>query len=161
MSPRAACRLATLGFERVYDYMPGKVDWMARGLPMEGAQADEPRAIDVARHDVVTCRLDEPVSAVRQRVETSPYAFALVTTADGVLLGRLRRNALDDSDHLAAQAMEPGPSTSRPDTAPGELLARLRRRELTTALLTDPEGRLLGLVTLGDLEAMRSQPQHG
>ena len=32
MSPRAACRLAALGFEQVYDYMPSKVDWLARGL---------------------------------------------------------------------------------------------------------------------------------
>lgn len=24
MSPRAACRLDTLGFEQVYDYMPGR-----------------------------------------------------------------------------------------------------------------------------------------
>jgi rhodanese-related sulfurtransferase len=36
MSPRAACRLDTLGFEHVYDYMPGKFDCLARGLPREG-----------------------------------------------------------------------------------------------------------------------------
>src|SRR2546430_16920519 len=35
MSPRAAARLEQLGFD-VYDYALGKVDWMARGLPMEG-----------------------------------------------------------------------------------------------------------------------------
>ena len=33
MSPRAACRLDTLGFEHVYDYLTGKYDWLARGLP--------------------------------------------------------------------------------------------------------------------------------
>jgi hypothetical protein len=27
MSPRAACRLDTLGFEHVYDYLTGKFDW--------------------------------------------------------------------------------------------------------------------------------------
>jgi hypothetical protein len=42
MSPRAACRLDTLGFEHVYDYMPGKVDWLARNLPVEGTAADAP-----------------------------------------------------------------------------------------------------------------------
>lgn len=36
MSPRAACRLETLGFHHVYDYMPGMADWLARGLPREG-----------------------------------------------------------------------------------------------------------------------------
>jgi hypothetical protein len=33
MSPRAAWRLEGLGFERVYDYVPGKADWFASGLP--------------------------------------------------------------------------------------------------------------------------------
>src|SRR5687768_14389611 len=118
MSPRAACRLATLGFEHVYDYTPGKVDWMARGLPMEGDKAGEPRVIDVARSDVITCRLDEAVADVNARVERSPYGFAFVTTHDGVLLGRLRKQALHRGQGLAADVMEPGPSTTRPDIAP-------------------------------------------
>ena len=29
-------RLEGLGFERVYDYVPGKADWFASGLPREG-----------------------------------------------------------------------------------------------------------------------------
>jgi hypothetical protein len=33
MSPRAAWRLEGLGFERVYDYVPGESDWFASGLP--------------------------------------------------------------------------------------------------------------------------------
>ena len=49
MSPRAACRLETLGFERTFDYMAGKADWIAAGLPTEGRLASEPRAGDVAR----------------------------------------------------------------------------------------------------------------
>jgi hypothetical protein len=67
MSPRAACRLDTLGFQQVYDYMPGKVDWMARGLALEGEKTGEPRAIDVARTDVVTCELQDTIGAVRER----------------------------------------------------------------------------------------------
>jgi CBS domain-containing protein len=154
MSPRAACRLATLGFEHVYDYMPGKVDWMARGLPMEGAKADAPRAIDFARQDVVTCRLEDTVAEVRVRVEASPYGFAFVTSADGVVLGRLRKATLEgDPNRRAGEVMEPGPSTSRPDLDPAELLAKLQKADLTTAVLTDPEGRLLGIVRRTDLES--------
>jgi CBS domain-containing protein len=154
MSPRAACRLATLGFEQVFDYMPGKVDWMARALPMEGEKAGEPRVIDVARQDVVTCRLDVTIADIRDRVAASPYGFAFVTTTDGILLGRLRRTALDgDPDRTAAAVMEPGPSTTRPDLAPAGILDKLRRADLTTAVLTDPEGRLLGVVRREDLEA--------
>lgn len=153
MSPRAACRLATLGFERIYDYMPGKVDWMARGLPTEGTGADEPRAIDRARCDVVTCPLGDRMSDVRPRVEASPYEFAFVTSPDGILLGRLRKAALEQEGRTAAEVMEPGPSTTRPDIEPDKLLKRLRDRDLATAVLTDPEGRLLGIIRRADLEA--------
>ncbi len=39
MSPRAAWRLESLGFTRVYDYVAGKVDWFAAGFPREGRLA--------------------------------------------------------------------------------------------------------------------------
>jgi hypothetical protein len=152
MSPRAACRLATLGFERVFDYTPGKVDWIARALPTEGGKASEPRAVHLAVHDFVTCGLDDALGEVRKRVEGSPYGFALVTSEDDVLLGRLRKRHLERDDASIGSIMEPGPSTFRPDTAPDQLLGRLHARDLTTAVLTDPEGRLLGLVRRRDLE---------
>lgn len=156
MSPRAACRLATLGFEQVYDYMPSKVDWMARGLPLEGEKAGEPRAIDFARQDVVTCGLEDPVGRVRDRVAQSPYGFAFVLS-ENVLLGRLRKAALEgDPDARAEDVMEPGPSTTRPDTAPDKLLAKLQQANLTTAVLTDPEGVLIGVVRRSDLKSPSS-----
>jgi CBS-domain-containing membrane protein len=153
MSPRAACRLDTLGLQHVYDYMPGKVDWLARGLPLQGEKAQEPRAIDVARHDVVTCSLRDAVGPVRDRIARSPYGFALVLGPNDVLLGRVRKTALQEHpDARAEDVMQPGPSTTRPDTAPDKLLAKLERADLTTALLTDPDGRLLGIVRRVDLQ---------
>src|SRR4051794_39459773 len=129
MSPRAACRLETLGFEQVNDYVPGKSDWLARNLPSEGELAG-PTAGRFARDDIVTCQLDEPVASVRERLEQSPYGFALVMSADGVLLGRLRRSTLGGDPHAPAEAvMEPGPSTVRPDTTAPELAERLRRQD--------------------------------
>src|SRR4051794_15836765 len=95
MSPRAACRLETLGFEHVYDYMPGKVDWLARGLATEGEKATQPRAVHSVRDDAVSCGLNERIGVVARRVERSPYGFALVVSDTGVLLGRLRRATLD------------------------------------------------------------------
>jgi CBS domain-containing protein len=158
MSARAACRLATLGFQHIYDYTPGKTDWIARALPVEGEQADRPRAIDFARTDVVTCRLDDPIADVRARVQASPYGFALVTSDEGVLLGRLRRTALTDNSAVADTAMEPGPSTTRPDIAPDALRQRFQQRDLTTALLTDPDGRLLGVVLRRDMPEAGLEP---
>ena len=61
MSPRAACRLESLGFGQVFDYVPGKADWMAAGLAMEGPLAEGPRAGDVMRTDPPTCRPAAPL----------------------------------------------------------------------------------------------------
>ena len=153
MSPRAACRLATLGFTDVYDYVAGKADWLARGLPVEGTRAADPSVREFARDDVASCRLDERVGSVRSRVEASPFGFALVLSESGVLLGRLRAAALDgDPDALAGDVMEPGPSTIRPDTPPNALLERLRSRGLRHAIVTTPDGELVGVVSRVELE---------
>jgi len=147
LSPRAACRLATLGFEHVYDYVPGKADWLARGLPTEGEDADRPRVGPLARDDVVTCRLEDPIGQVRERLQASPYGFALVTASNGTLLGRLRRSALEGEPAATAESvMEPGPSTVRADTAVKELRERLDKEGLRTAIVSTPEGRLIGVV---------------
>ena len=153
MSPRAACRLATLGFEHVCDYMPGKADWLARGLPIEGDQKPVRRVNDIVHDDVVRASLNEPVGHVRGHVEQSPYGFALVVADGGTLLGRLRKHALEgDPDATSEQAMEPGPSTVRLDTVASELAQRLRQRNLKMGTATDPEGRLAGVVRLADLD---------
>jgi CBS domain-containing protein len=153
MSPRAACRLEALGFTERYDYVTGKADWLARALPTEGAGPHPPRVADLLRDDVATADLDERIAHVRPRADASPYGFALVTGRGGVLLGRLRRAALQgDPAATAEEVMEPGPSTIRPDTAPAALARRLREHEFTTAVVTDPDGILLGIVRLVDLD---------
>jgi Mg/Co/Ni transporter MgtE len=108
------------------------------------------------RTDAVTCEPHERISAIRDRAAASPYGFAFVTSPHGVLLGSLRRAALEgDLDANAEAVMEPGPSTVRADTPPAELRERLERRQLTTAVITDPDGRLLGVVRTADLPAGR------
>jgi CBS domain-containing protein len=157
MSPRAACRLETLGFPDVSDYVAGKADWLAHGLPREGEKAAEPRAIDLAVKDVVTCGLDDRVGEVRERVSGSRYDFAFVVSANRVLLGRLGHAALEADPRLTAGAvMEPGPSTIRPDSTLEPLADRMRSSHMTTLPITDPEGLLLGAIRREDLEAALS-----
>ena len=154
MSPRAACRLETLGFEHVYDYVPGKADWLARGLPSEGTDAARPRVCALARDDVVTCSLDTRTGGLIEKIDASPYGFALVIADGGTLLGRVRRSKLADADSVATaeDVMDPGPSTVRADLDVDELRKRLDKRDLKTALVSTPEGRLIGVVTRGALD---------
>ena len=137
-----------LGFERVYDYVPGKVDWLARGLPTEGEKADAPRVGPLAQDDVATCRPEDPV----EHLDTSPYGFCLVLAEDRTVLGRVRMSTLKiGAEGTAEDAMEPGPSTVRYDLAVDELRDRLDRRDLKTAIVTTPEGKLVGIVRRADL----------
>jgi hypothetical protein len=82
MSPRAAWRLQDLGFERVYDYVPGKADWFASGLPREGKLASIPTVGDVARPEVPTCSPKEKASNARDRTREAgfPVCSALSVT---------------------------------------------------------------------------------
>ncbi len=89
MSPRAACRLESLGFRAVYDYVPGKSDWLARGVPTVGTQAATRRAHDLARADVVRAALTDPVEELTEHLADSVYPFAIVVSEQGTLLGRL------------------------------------------------------------------------
>jgi CBS domain-containing protein len=153
MSPRAACRLATLGYD-VYDYAPGKVDWMAHGLPIEGTDADHPRALTFIREDVATCALDEHPDEVARKIEATPYGFALALSPGRVVLGRVRRSRIADAGASVETVIEPGPSTIRPHIVIEDLAARLTRSQVRTLIVTDPEGKLLGVVRRDDVPAV-------
>jgi rhodanese-related sulfurtransferase len=153
MSPRAACWLTTMGFTRVHDYAFGKVDWLAHGLPAEGAHADWPTAGRLARRDAVTCSLEDQTRDVLKRVVASPYGFALVLSPTGVLLGRLRRSVLEtvgEADGIES-IIEPGPSTIRAHLASDELRKRAEESGVRTLVVTTPGGVLLGVVRRDDI----------
>jgi CBS domain-containing protein len=137
----------------VYDYVPGIEDWLARGLPTEGEKADVPRAWKLARDDVVTCSLGDTVGEVRERILASPYGFGFVVTESGCVLGRMRKSSLDcDPSLTAEQVMEPGPSTVRADLSPEQLRERLDKRGFNFAVVTTPDGKLIGVVPRSALD---------
>jgi Mg/Co/Ni transporter MgtE len=129
------------------------VDWLAHNLPVERQDEDPVTAGRLLRGDVVTCGLADPVGEAGTRIAESPYGFALVTSSSGVLLGRLRASALDVSAQTRAEeVMEAGPSTVRPSISAHKLAQRLRQKGFKTAVVTTPEGQLLGVVRCADLE---------
>jgi hypothetical protein len=153
MSPRAAWRRETLGFERVCDYVGGKADWLAHGLPREGEDL-VPYAGELIEPEPPTCALSDSVADVRAALEGSRCGFCLVATEHPIVLGRVRRSALNEVDPSAAaeSLMEAGPSTVRPNRNDRELIERLAKRDLTTALVTTPEGCLIGVFDRADAE---------
>ena len=158
MSPRAASRLESLGFTRVYDYVAGEADWLANGLPTEGRDANQPRAGDAARPDVPTCRLSDPIGAVRERVQAAGWDSCIVINDDRVVLGRVRGNAwAQPDDILVESAMEAGPTTIRPDTALAEIAERMHKQRVTSILVTTTGGHLIGILNRADAERHQGQ----
>jgi CBS domain-containing protein len=147
MSPRAAWRLEALRFGKVYDYVAGKADWGAAGLPREGRAVREPSAGDAADPNVPTCRLEDDLRQVRERFRASGWEQCIVVNAERIVLGLLGRRALGSDDaQTVEQAMTNGPSTIRPNVPLAQLLQRLEHRGLQTALVTTSDGRLVGVV---------------
>ncbi len=154
MSPRAAWRLETLGFGDVYDYVEGKNDWMAAGLPTEGTNAEHPRAGDVARKDVPTCGLKEKLGDVRARVRAQGWDAVVVVNDSRVVFGLLRSKELEkDPELLIEQAMRPAPSTFRPFVALHEMLHKMVGHKVDSSPITTSDGRLVGLLLQKDVAA--------
>ncbi len=140
-----------MGFGDVSDYVDGKLDWMAAGLPTEGTNAQLPRAGAVARSDSPTCRLDETLGPVQERVRAAGWKACVVVNGERVVLGLLRENELGgDPDQRIEQAMRPGPSTFRPFVLVEELAHYMAEHDLPNAPITTSDGRLVGLITLED-----------
>ncbi len=153
MSPRAAARLESIGFEQVYDYVAGKADWGSAGLPLEGANGSETRAGAHVRADVPTCRLDDRLHVVCEQLDESGWDTCFVVDKRRVVLGRIGRRAIRGREDVTAEeAMTPGPSTIRPSARLREAVERMHRQNLTNLPVTTSDGRLAGLLTLHDAE---------
>jgi Mg/Co/Ni transporter MgtE len=85
---------------------------------------------------------------------SSRWDQCVVVNDERVVLGRIRRDELDeDPAALAEDVMQDGPTTFRPSVGAHEMLDYMRRRgKMKEALVTDPEGRLLGVIRRDDLE---------
>ncbi len=152
MSPRAAWRLESLGFERVYDYVAGKADWFAAGLPREGTGSTLPRARDVVREAVATCALRDRMGDAARRARAAGQTECLVLNEEQVLLGRVR-NLDADPDALIEEVMESGPTTVRSDDPLEPLVARLVARDVSQVIVTSSDGVLVGPLDRAEAEA--------
>ena len=152
MSPRAASRLETLGFPRVYDYVAGKADWGSFGLPLEGRRHSGTRVGAHLQTDVATCTLDESLAAVCERVRAAGGDTCFVVNEEWIVLGRLGRAALTrDDDASIEEAMTAGPSTVRPSLDVTAAVERMRSQNLTGLPVTRSDGVLMGLLRREDL----------
>jgi Mg/Co/Ni transporter MgtE len=136
----------------------GKLDWLAAGLPTEGTSAGRPRAGDMARRDVPTCRLDELIGEVRERVLAASWDACVVVNDERVVLGLLREDEIqkghDEPDVPVERVMRPGPSTFRPHVPIEEMAHFMIEHDLPTSPVTSSDGRLIGILRREDAVAI-------
>jgi CBS domain-containing protein len=80
-------------------------------------------------------------------VTNSPSATVVVVNEERIVLGRLRASrASAGGDRPVEDVMEAGLTTVRAHEPLVPLLERMARRQVDEAIVTNPEGELLGVV---------------
>ena len=139
----------------MYDYVPGKADWFASGLPKEGRLASVPTIGEAARQDVPTCAPAEKVENARDRVRVAGRDTCVVVNKERIVLGLLREKELSsDPEATVERVMRSGPTTFRPVMLVGKMAERMRERGARTVLVTTSDGRLIGLLYREDAERL-------
>ncbi|HYZ91160.1 MAG TPA: CBS domain-containing protein [Actinomycetota bacterium] len=141
----------------VYDYVAGKSDWLAAGLPSEGTAAETPTAHDVARQDVATCSVSDTVEAAGRRSREAGSAMCVVVNDRQVVLGALGIRELGESpEDRVESVMQQAPSTLRANVPLQEAVDFMRDNDLSETPITTPEGELLGVLFREDAVAYLS-----
>jgi CBS domain-containing protein len=153
LSPRAAWRLESLGFRAVSDYVTGKLDWFASGLPIEGKLAGVPRAGQVARREVPTCHVTDRLGDVRDQVQRAGWDVCVVIGGNSVVLGLLRGDVFTAApETIIEDVMESGPSTIRPHVTVESMIESMRKQRVEHSVVTTLDGRLVGVLYRKDIE---------
>jgi len=117
------------------------MDWLARGRDYEGTADLIGRHMD---RDVPRCSPTTPIAGVRDDVTHA--GICVVVNDVGVVFGAVDARALDERHGDTAEAvMRPGVTTVRPSEEREKLDRRLADHKISRVVVSDPEGRLLGL----------------
>jgi len=149
MSPRAAWRLEAAGFGPVYDYMAGKMDWLAADLPFEGTAQ---LAGLFTRRGVATAGLHTPAAQALRLLAAQGFGPVLVLNQAGVVLGAAYRDRLEAAPAAVetGAVMRFGVSTVRPSEDAAALAHRMGHAEVTRVVVTRPDGTPVGLFFAAD-----------
>ena len=159
MSPRAAWRLESFGFTRVFDLAGGKTEWMSAGLPTEG-EVTPPLGAGAIAREVPTCLPVDRLEDVRARADVREAGMCIVTTEGGIVQGRLRRKQLAKNGELAEDVMEVGPTTVRFDEELVGLIGRMQKAKVGSIIVSDAGGKLIGVARRQDGEKLIHELHH-
>jgi CBS domain-containing protein len=149
-----------LGFREVFDYMPGKMDWLAYGLPVEKRAGGPPMVIERIERQVPTCGLKDSLREAKQRADKFGSSVCAVVNDRGIVLGLLREDAWKNDPAVAAEkVMESGPTTLRPSFPAEQAAELLSKRNQDAILVTCSDGKLIGVFKQPKSEADKQRPK--
>lgn len=138
--------LEEIGFEDVWDYRTSKMDWMSRGLAVEGDEANEMTVGIMAMESAVLDLHMSPNDAVKV-IDHHERPVGVVLADGGVVVGLLTREAADKATNGTIEsAMELGPKTYRANGDPAEALDYMNRHDVDQVVVSGPRGKLIGLL---------------
>jgi CBS domain-containing protein len=134
----------------VYDYVAGKMDWLAADLPFEGAAQ---LAGMFTRRGVATAREGTPAAEALRLLEAQGFGPVVVLNHAGVVMGAAYRASLASAAGQAAvgSVMRFGVSTVRPSEDAAALAHRMGHADVTRVVVTRPDGTLIGLFFAADM----------
>jgi CBS domain-containing protein len=139
MSRRAAARLESFGFDNVCVYTPGKQDWLAFGLPIEGSLSEADTAGISAQKDVPVCRQEDTLSDVHRRIQKSGWQECVVVTEQRIVLGLVENTMRQGYGGLPVeQVMDRAPLTVRPHFTSEAVADKMKTNQTEIALVTTP-----------------------
>lgn len=121
----------------MYDYVDGKVDWMAFGLPVEG---DDGPFLSSQVVPVPTCDVGQTVADARRALKAAGDDAVVIVEAEGLAVGDVDGEALagQPDETVLLEVLRPVPSTVRPSVTVASVAGG------GAPLVTTSDGRLLG-----------------
>ena len=109
-----------------------------------------PRVMSAMQRDAPMCHVDATLEHATETLDSRDgWQHCVVVNDAGVVMGLVPRDAGGLTRPLA-DAMRAGPTTVRPDIPLDEAYERMRKSNVTERVVTDPTGRLLGVLRLSD-----------
>jgi arabinose-5-phosphate isomerase len=120
---------------------------------MDPSVIDDHHAIGIAHDDIPRCAPTDSISKVATALESASWDVCAVVNDAGVLLGSVAQKKLKkEGAETVSDVMHEGPQTVRADEEIPSLAERMDELKLDRVFVTDPDGRLFGMVTRADVQ---------
>jgi len=124
-------------------------------------QSDEITFVNSVAHEAVTCRVDEDIQAVAQRIISKSINHVVVTNKSGEIKGivtswDLTRAVAEGKTELA-DVITKKVFTTRPEESLEEASRKMAQHHISALPVVDHDKKVVGLITSEDIAKLRGR----